>query len=229
MRNLLDIETGLLDSEEVKNGLQLTKIRSLQRSINTARRTKFRKQLDLARVMKSSKDWFDLETTQELFLNAGVTWSADELADKVFECQKSWLYKCIKASNIDENVVEMFEYQCKHLQDNGQRVKMGIEPLNQFAKAYSENENAQVSDLQNLTEQQETENVVGDTTEAETGEESTESRDTIFTMTFQLNAHENVSVRYDINDGLVTTNSVSQIQEAINFLTEHLLTPVEVQ
>ena len=41
-------------------------------------------------------------------------------------------------------------------------------------------------------------------------------------MTFQLNPHENVSVRYDINEGLVTTNSVSQIQEAINFLTEHL-------
>ena len=113
MRNLLEIETGLLDLDEVKNGLQLTKIRSLQRSINTARRTKFRKQLDLARVMKSSKDWFDLETTQQLFLNAGVTWSVDELSDKVFECQKSWLYKCIKASNIEENIVEMFEYQCK--------------------------------------------------------------------------------------------------------------------
>ena len=222
MRNLLEIETGLLNLDEVQNGLQLTKIRSLQRSINTARRTKFRKQLDLARIMKSSKDWFDLETTQELFLNAGVTWGADELADKVFECQKSWLYKCIKASNIEENIVEMFEYQCKHLQDNGQRVKMGIEPLNQFAKAYAENENAQGSDLQNLTEQEQNESVVGDTTEAETGEETTESRDTIFTMTFQLNPHENVSVRYDINEGLVTTNSVSQIQEAINFLTEHL-------
>ena len=217
MRNLLEIETGLLSQDEIKTGLQLSTIRSLQRSINTARRTKFRKQLDLARIMKSSKDYFDLESTQTKFANAGVTWTADELADKVFECGKSWMFKCIKASNVNEDVIALFEYQCKHLQDNGQRVRMGIEQLNQFANAYSNDENVQVADLQNLTEQEETESVVQDT-----ATESNESRDTIFTMTFQLNAHENVSVRYDNIDGLVTTNSNEQIQEAINFLTEHL-------
>ena len=102
--------------------------------------------------MKDVKEWFDLPSTQEIFNNSGVTWSAEELADKVFECGKSWMFKCIKASNVESDVVSMFEYQCKHLQNDGQRVKMGIEDLNQFAKAYAEDENIQVADLQNLNE-----------------------------------------------------------------------------
>jgi len=46
MRNLLEIETGLLSSDAVITGLQLTKVKSLQKSIKTAERTKFRKSLE---------------------------------------------------------------------------------------------------------------------------------------------------------------------------------------
>ena len=45
MRNLLEIDTGLLGSDAVRDGLQLTKVKALQKSIKTAERTKFRKQL----------------------------------------------------------------------------------------------------------------------------------------------------------------------------------------
>ena len=89
MRNLLEIETGLLALEGVKEGLQLTKVKSLQKSIKTAERTKFRKQLEMATLMRQGKEWFDKPTTQILFSEQGIVWSADELADKVFECQKS--------------------------------------------------------------------------------------------------------------------------------------------
>ena len=167
MRNLLEIETGLLSSDAVTEGLQLTKVKSLQKSIKTAERTKFRKQLEMAILMRQGKEWFDKPETQLLFADQGIVWSSDELADKVFECQKSWMYKCIKASNVAEDVVEIFERQCKHLQDSGERVKISIESLNQFAKAYAEDEDVNVADLQatddSVVEDTTTDSVVEDT------------------------------------------------------------------
>jgi len=229
MRNLLEIETELLSNPTLVDGLQLDRIRTIQTAIRSQQRSKFRKQLGLAKIMKDVKEYFDLPSTQEIFSNSGVTWSDEELADKVFECGKSWMYKCIKASNVDENVIRLFETQCKWLQDNGQRVRMGIEQLNQFAKAFIDNENVQVADLQNLNDNDETndsvvhdtndESVVEDTTTEETTETSS---DTIFTLSYKLNEVNNVAVRYSTSEGLVTTNSDFEIKQAILFLQEQL-------
>ena len=221
MRNLLEIETGLLGSDAVKQGLQLTKVKSLQKSIKTAERTKFRKQLEMANLMRQGKEWFEKPETQLLFADQGIVWSADELADKVFECQKSWMYKCIKASNVSEDVLGVFEDQCKHLQDSGESVKISIEALNQFAKAYAEDEDVNVADLQatadSVVEDTTTDSVVEDTTEDATETTS----DTIFTLSFKTDSG-NVSVRYSHSEGLVTTNSSDDIRNAIAFLTEQL-------
>jgi hypothetical protein len=216
MRNLLEIETGLLGSDAVKQGLQLTKVKSLQKSIKTAERTKFRKQLEMATLMRQGKEWFDKDETQLLFADQGIVWSADELADKVFECQKSWMYKCIKASNVAEDVVEIFEAQCKHLQDAGEKVKISIESLNQFAKAYAEDEDVNVADLQATDD-----SVAEDTTEDTTEDATETTSDTIFTLSFKTDSG-NVSVRYSHSEGLVTTNSADDIRSAIAFLTEQL-------
>ena len=218
MRNLLEIETGLLGSDAVRDGLQLTKVKSLQKSIKTAERTKFRKQLEMATLMREAKEWFDKLETQVLFANQGIVWTAEELADKVFECQKPWMYKCIKASNVAEDVVDNFERQCKHLQDSGEKVKISIESLNQFAKAYAEDEDVNVADLQST----ETDGVVEDTIADIVAEDTTESTsDTIFTMSFKTD-FGNVSVRYSHSEGLVTTNSNDDIRSAIAFLTEQI-------
>jgi hypothetical protein len=132
------------------------------------------------------------------------------------------MYKCIKASNVAEDVVEIFERQCKHLQDSGEKVKISIESLNQFAKAYAEDEDVNVADLQAT----ETDSVVEDTTADSVAEDTTEdatenTSDTIFTMSFKLQ-DRNVAVRYSLSDGLVTTNSNDDILDAIAFLTEQL-------
>ena len=221
MRNLLEIETGLLSSDAVTTGLQLTKVKSLQKSIKTAERTKFRKQLEMATLMRQGKEWFDKPETLLLFADQGIVWSSDELADKVFECKKSWMYRCIKASNVAEDVVEIFERQCKHLQDNGEKVKISIESLNQFAKEYALNEDVNIADLQATDD-----SVVNDTTADSVVEDTTEdatetTSDTIFTMSFKTDSG-NVSVRYSHSEGLVTTNSNDDIRNAIAFLTEQL-------
>jgi hypothetical protein len=221
MRNLLEIETGLLGSDAVKEGLQLSKVKSLQKHIKNADRTKFQKQLKLANVMREAKEWFDKDETQLLFADQGIVWSADELADKVFECQKSWMYKCIKASNVAEDVVEIFERQCKHLQDSGEKVKISIESLNQFAKAYAEDEDVNVADLQ-ATDDSVAEDTTADGVAEDTTEDATESTsDTIFTLSFKTDSG-NVSVRYSHSEGLVTTNSNDDILDAIAFLTEQI-------
>jgi len=222
MRNLLEIETGLLGSDAVKDGLQLAKVKSLQKSIKTAERTKFRKQLEMATLMRQGKEWFDKPETQLLFADQGIVWSADELADKVFECQKSWMYKCIKASNVAEDVVEIFERQCKHLQDSGEKVKISIESLNQFAKAYAEDEDVSVADLQATADSVAEDTIDADSVVEDTTDDATETTsDTIFTMSFKLQ-DRNVAVRYSLSDGLVTTNSNDDILDAIAFLTEQL-------
>lgn len=227
MRNLLEIETGLLGSDAVKDGLQLTKVKSLQRHIKNADRTKFQKQLKLANVMREAKEWFDKPETQLLFADQGVVWTADELADKVFECQKSWMYKCIKASNVAEDVVEIFENQCKHLQNAGEKVKISIEALNQFAKAYAEDEDVNVADLQATTESVVNDTTADDSVAEDTTEDANETTsDTIFTLSFKSGhmgyGNGNVSVRYSLSEGLVTTNSADDIRSAIAFLTEQL-------
>ena len=215
MRNLLEIETGLLSSDAVKTGLQLTKVKSLQKSIKTAERTKFRKSLEMATLMRQGKEWFDKPETKILFSEQGIVWSADELADKVFELSKTRMYRYIKASNVADDVLQVFERQCKHLQDSGESVSMCIDSLNQFAKVYAVNEDVNVADLQAT----ETESVGTDTIEETETAESTS--DTIFTLSFKANSG-NVSVRYSHSEGLVTTNSNDDILGAIAFLTEQL-------
>jgi hypothetical protein len=215
MRNLLEIETGLLSSDAVKTGLQLTKVKSLQKSIKTAERTKFRKSLEMATLMRQGKEWFDKPETKILFSEQGIVWSADELADKVFELSKTRMYRYIKASNVAEDVLQVFERQCKHLQDSGESVSMCVDSLNQFAKVYAVNEDVNVADLQAT----ETESVGTDTIEETETAESTS--DTIFTLSFKANSG-NVSVRYSHSEGLVTTNSNDDILGAIAFLTEQL-------
>lgn len=223
MRNLLEIETGLLGSSFVQDGLNLSKIKLLQRTQKTEERSRFLKQLHMANLMKAGKEWFDKPETQQYFADNGVTWTSDELADKVFECGKSWMYKCIKASNVDAEVVDKFKEQCKVLQTDGYKVKVTIEELNKFNSALLIDPNATVSDLMTGTD-----SVVEDTTEnsetAETTEDSnTEpSVDTIFTMSYKLNAVDNVAVRYSAIDGLITTNTREEIKTAIAFLTEQL-------
>lgn len=219
MRNLLEIETGLLSSDAVRTGLQLTKVKSLQKSIKTAERTKFRKSLEMATLMRQGKEWFDKPETKILFSEQGIVWSADELADKVFELSKTRMYRYIKASNVAEDVIQVFERQCKHLQDSGESVSMCIDSLNQFAKAYAEDEDVNVADLQAT----ETESVGTDTIEEATEEATAETTsDTIFTLSYKLNEVNNVAVRYSATEGLVTTNSDFEIKQAILFLQEQL-------
>lgn len=220
MRNLLEIETGLLSTDVVADGLQLNKVKNLQKSIKTAERTKFRKQLDLAMLMRQGKEWFDKAETQLLFSEQGIVWTADELADKVFECTKSWMYKCIKASNIDADVVDMFENQCRHLQESGERVKISIEELNRFAKAFAEDENVNVADLQ-LADESVVEDTNEDSVAEDTIEDAQQNSDTIFTMCYKTN-NGNIVARYSLNEGFVTHNTADEIRKAIAFLTEQL-------
>ena len=221
MRNLLEIETGLLGSDAVSQGLQLTKVKSLQKSIKNAERTKFRKQLDLALLMRQGKEWFDKAETQLLFSEQGIVWSAEELADKVFECTKSWMYKCIKASSIDADVVDMFENQCRHLQESGERVKISIEELNRFAKAYAEDENVNVADLQSADDSVLEDTTADDSILEDTTEDTESTSDTIFTMCYKTD-NGNIVARYSATDGFITHNTADEIRRAIAFLSEQL-------
>ena len=135
MRNILEIERGLIRDPEIATGLQLRAVATIQRSLKTAETNKLKKSLELGRKMSEVLTWFNQSETQQKFSNAGISWGVSELADKVFEVKKPWFYKCIKASNIEQVKLDSFLEQAKALQSAGENVKIGIEPLNQFVKA----------------------------------------------------------------------------------------------
>ena len=112
------------------------------------------------------------------------------------------------------------------MQNQGYAFHTSIDNLNKYNKHLETNPNATLLDMLNQSDE---ESVAGDTSDTtsedvtsdDTATDDTTS-DTIFTMAYKHTDGGNVSVRYSISERLVTTNSVTEIQNAIMFLQEQL-------
>lgn len=215
MRNLLEMETGFLSQPTVQDALQLVKVKNLQKWLKHFERTRFRKQLELAALMAQGKEWFDSENTKALFLENGLSWTTEDLADKVFECGKSWMFKMIKASQVSEEKVNEFESQCKELQDAGEKVKISIEELNRFASGVSTVEQLQC-------DRQDSEDTAEDSVLEDTP--STDTHSEILTFAWKTPNGNTVSGRVTPTEGLVSTNTVDEILMMMDFLQGQLNT-----
>jgi hypothetical protein len=206
MSQLLSIETAFLSLPQVKQGLNLSEIRSVQRTITNAKKKKFEQTLALSKLVTQAVDWFQSEDGQRVCNDEGISWSNEEIGQKVFGWQKSFFYKVVKAGRLESTIIENFNAKCNEVEAQGEEPNRSLEGLLKFAKQVESGANAGGDG----------ESEMGDP--ETTGEAQVETRvETILTFTYK-NEAGNVSVRIDANGLVKTTNSDEQIREAIAVL-----------
>jgi hypothetical protein len=202
MSQLLSIETSFLNLPQVKQGLNLSEIRSVQRTITNAKKKKFDNTLVLSHLVTKAVEWFQSEEGQRVCAEEGISWTNEEIGQKVFGWQKSFFYKVVKAGRLEESVVNTFKAKCDEADARGEEPNRSLEGLLKFAK--------QVETGATATGE-------GEDGESE-GEAQIETRvETILTFTYKSEGG-NVSVRIDAEGNVKTTNSTEQIREAIAVL-----------
>lgn len=206
MSNLLSIESSFLNLPQVKTALNLSEIRSVQRTITNAKKKKFEQTLQLSKLVTAAVEWFQSEEGQRVCSEEGISWSNEEIGQKVFGWQKSFFYKVVKAGRLDAEVVETFKAKCDEVEAQCQEPNRSLEGLLKFAKQVSE------------TAQGGGESDGEGGEDSESNEPQVETRvETILTFTYKSESG-NVSVRIDSEGNVKTTNSEEQIREAIAVL-----------
>ena len=202
MSQLLSIETSFLNLPQVKSGLNLQEIRSVQRTIVNAKKKKFEQTLALSKLVTKAVEWFQSEEGQRVCTEEGISWTNEEIGQKVFGWQKSFFYKVVKAGRLEESVVDTFKAKCDEAETRGEDPNRSLEGLLKFAKQ---------------VESGAQEGGNGEDGEGES-EAQVETRiETILTFTYKGEGG-NVSVRVDAEGNVKTTNSAEQIREAIAVL-----------
>ena len=212
MTNLLAIEQALLSNAAVAQGLQLTEIKKLQKAEGNAQKQKFAKTLALSKIAVQAHAWFVTDEAKTLFADAGVTWTADDFAGKVFGWQKSYFYKVVKAGKIDEAKVERFNELCNEAEAQGHATARTLEGLLKWAKADAEQAAQSGGD--------------GDGEGDGDGAEASVTRaKAILTLSFkgqELGLEHNVALRIDTEGKLITTATKEQIEFVLDLIKSTL-------
>jgi hypothetical protein len=207
MQNLLSIESNFLNLPQVKSALNLQEIRSVQRTITNAKKKKFEQTLALSKLVVNAVEWFASEDGQRACNEEGISWSNEEIGQKVFGWQKSFFYKVVKAGKLQAEIVETFTTKCNEAEAQGEDPNRSLEGLLKFAKQVESGSTAGG-------------NGEGEGEENEGGEQSAEVEirtATILTFTYKSEGG-NVAVRIDSEGNVKTTNTDEQIREAIALL-----------
>ena len=211
MSNLLSIETNFLNLQQVKAALNLQEIRAVQRTITNAKKKKFDQTLALSKLVTKAVEWFQSQEGLRVCAEEGISWSNEEIGQKVFGWQKSFFYKVVKAGNLQATTIDSFITKCDEVERNGEEPNRSLEGLLKYAKQ-----------VETGTQDG---GIEGDSiSDPETQEAEVETRvATIMTFVFKSEQTGNVSVRIDANHELKTNNTKEQIETAIAFLTYSII------
>jgi hypothetical protein len=214
MTNLLNIESAFLNNAQVKQALNLSEIKRLNATLSNGQKKKFATTLSLSAVVLQAFNWFNSGEAKQLMSEEGISWTAEDFANKVFGWQKSYFYKVIKAGKLAPEVIGQFNAKCDEIEAGGEEPNRSLEGLLKFAKAVEEGTTA---GGENNGEGGEGEG------EGEGEGASVEVRvPTILTFTFKPENDKNVAVRIDANGVIKTTNSNDEIFSAIQILLGQL-------
>ena len=205
---LLAIENAFLSSSAIKDALKLNEVKRVQRSINNAHKSKFNHTTTLSKLIGEAVAWFDSEEGKAKFAEEGIEWTKAEFGTKTFGYQKSFFYKLIKVSNLDQRIVDAFNTKCDAIGTDANR---SIAGLLDFSRTI---------DLDNLDVSEDaTEEEIADAeSEAiESAEVEQERINYTFVMTYKNPQGNNLSVRID-EQGNVSGNNLEEIANAIQFL-----------
>jgi len=211
MTNLLNIESAFLNNAQVKQALNLSEIKRLNATLSNGQKKKFATTLSLSAVVLQAFNWFNSGEAKQLMSEEGISWTAEDFANKVFGWQKSYFYKVIKAGKLTPEVINQFNAKCDEIEASGEEPNRSLEGLLKFAKAVEENTTAG-----------------GESDGESDGESESESASvevrvpTILTFTFKPENDKNVAVRIDANGAIKTTNTNDEIFSAIQILLGQL-------
>lgn len=137
--NFNTTETRLFEAHpELTEGLQAREIARVERSISTADLNRLKKSIQLGKLMKEVCDWYDSDETQTKFADFGISWSREDIAQKVFLCSKSQMFKNIKAfafSQSDDSLLTTFNTHTNTMRRGGTKVSKSVEAFNKYANA----------------------------------------------------------------------------------------------
>ena len=227
MRNVLEIETGFLSLDAVSKGLQVSEITKANISLANIKLRSLKKSIELGELFFKASEYFKSEEARELMVDNGITWTIKEMVKQVYDYSYTEFTRKINAYslNLHDGLLDDFNSEAKQLRSQGHHVHASLHNFIKYGKAKLEDcdttlygvlyANEDEGCASATSEQSDTEDVNEEVTEEATS-------DTIFTLSYKLNAVNNVAVRYSATDGLVTTNSVFEIEQAILFLQEQL-------
>ena len=208
MSQLLAIESAFLSNTEVKAMLKLNEVKRVQRSINNAHKSKFNHTTKLASLIGEAVAWFDSQEGKDKLREEGIEWSKAEFGQKVFGYQKSFFYKLVKVSNLDQRIVDAFNSKCDEIGTDANR---SIAGLLEFSRNI-DLDSIEVSEDATEEEIAQAEQEVIESTDVEQ-----ERTNYVFVMTFKNPQGSNLSIRIDDQNN-VSGNNLEEIANAIQFL-----------
>jgi hypothetical protein len=162
----------------------------------------------LSKLVVNAVEWFASEEGKTVCTEEGISWSNEEIGNKIFGWQKSFFYKVVKAGKLETAVIESFNTKCTEIESQGSEANRSLEGLLKFAKQ-----------------------VNAATTETTEGEGEGEGEQTdiqpeiranvIFSLSYKTESG-NISVKIDENGVVKTNNTREQILQAIEFLNNSI-------
>tara|TARA_R110000751_G_scaffold254352_4_gene353811 strand:+ start:534 stop:1178 length:645 start_codon:yes stop_codon:yes gene_type:complete len=208
MEQLLDIENAFLRMPSVKDSLNLSEVKRVQRSIDNAHKSKFNHTTKLAKLIGEAVEWFESDEAKAIFMEEGIEWSKEEFGKKVFGYQKSFFYKLIKVANLDQRIVDAFNTQCDAIGTDSNR---SIAGLLEFSRTI---DLTTIEVSEDATEEEIAEAEAEVIAEASVDQERVNYQ---FVMSYKNPNGTNLSIRID-DQGNVSGNNLEEIANAIQFL-----------
>ena len=207
MSELLAIEQAFLGLEVVSQGLNMSAIRTATKKVANAQKNKFHTSLELSKLVSKASEWFTSDEGKQICAEEGITWTTEQFSLKVFGWQKSYYYKMLKASKLDNLTVVTFQTLCDVMESENKNPERTLEGLLKYSKQLAENRTADSN---------------GEGSEGEgEGEESqveVADRQVVLTLAYK-NPNGNVSFRMNSQGDYKTTNSKEQLQDVLRVLS----------
>lgn len=125
MRNLLEIESQILENESLKIGFKTDEINTIQKAVSKNELSKINNSRKLSKIMLQSYDYFKSEG-QNILADGGVFWTAEDFGQKMFGFKKSYFMRMIKFGKLSDEKVKKFTDKCKELLSEGEKPSISV-------------------------------------------------------------------------------------------------------
>ena len=232
---------AFLNNATVKKGLNLTSISNALESIKKGETDLFNKSVKLGALIFSTCEWLKTVKAKELLKSNGLEWKQQDLIKRSFdlygkEIKKAWFYRLQKVGKMDAKIKDAFLVACNKIDELKNSPNISIDELTKFENLVNYDAKKGVTktllneaidkyvklfidgkqEVEDVAEAVETET----SEETETGEAVELEKGTKLMLNFKSKDGSNVVLRITDKGEIITTNSDSQINEAIDFIIE---------